>query len=563
MAEEVALSLEETNEIRRKLGLPLIPVNSAKTEPRPAEHRQKEIDTEGIALPKKDTPSSIADRNKNTENTAATAASDDTDQFIDRRVLQLQKRISKRRTKPLLNLEADDEDDWLESIGTRERPRNAGVRPIYDDDGQEQPQEFRVSHTSSVLSPGKDIVLTLKETSVLDDDEEIVLENAAIKHDEEVKMNMELRQLNKERKFNKSALNDPSKTAKYTEDGSQDSFVHGSFKISADSAVLDDDRGTSDKVESLNGKRKLDPLPEDGVTEAPGDYEPIKIKKRKKPQKLSTVRKKDRSLAPVKVQLVDEDELIENEDEHFYSNLNISKVTKDRAIEKIVEDACEERAERKQRARNVDSLRNGVVIDETDLFLDSLKDDILEGESFSSTTDKPTLEAQKMDSSSAKSVPVTTVPVSTGSDNPTPDFYTGLGSTLQYLKDKKMFSDASTPKTSVDQKRLELLQIQQQIAAREVGERIDSQFVGATSLSKEDQERLDKYKEEEIMRAAAPFQRERVAGYNPNVTLTYKDNSGRPLNAKEAFKKISQAWNGARASRKLANQRRRDQKPRD
>ncbi|AEY98011.1 FAFR327Cp [Eremothecium gossypii FDAG1] len=562
MAEEVVLSIEETNEIRRKLGLPLITPNLVRTDPLKPEHKQAEVDREGIVQQIEEIAVPILDKTRG-EGTVTGATYDDNSQFIDRRVLQLKKRISERRTKPLLNLDDEDEDDWLENISTK-RTRNTTVRPMYDEDAQEQLQEFRVSHTSSVLAPGKDVVMTLKETSVLDEGEEVLLENEAIRHDEEVKMNMELRQLNRERKLNKSALNDPSKIAKYADSGLRTYSDHGSFKISTGSVLLDDGTKMSDKIESLDGKRKLDLQQDEEIAEAAGDYEPIKIKKRRKPQNSSMIRKKDRSAAPVKVQLVDEDELMENEDEHFYSNLSISKVTKERSIEKLVEEAYEERAERKQRTRTVDLLRNGVVIDETDLFLDSLKDDILGNESTSRAAATPAAEAHNIPNTPAKASSVLKLASeSKDGDNNTPNFYAGLGSTLQYLKEKNLFSDASTSRTSVDQKKQELLRIQQRIAAREVGERIDSQFASAGSLSQEDQKRLDQYKEDEIMRAAAPFQRERVAGYNPNVTLTYKDNSGRPLNAKEAFKKISQAWSGARASRKLASHRRRDQNSRE
>lgn len=457
MAVEISLSLEETNAIRKQLGLKPI-------EPEKRDHKFQETNS---TIERKDEPL-----------------------FMDiDKVALLRKRLARlsRSTKdpddlPLSN-EARD-DDWLSRIGKRTRKP---VTVVHEENPQEDLPFLQLSHNLKELDAGKDVVLTLKESSINDEHDD-VLEDAKLAQRKQVGEKLRLKQLNKDRRSKKVDLKVSSLDFEKEQEERNDN-TGSVLLIGSQSNLSKVNEDTAHSPASLPAIRRdrvrvqFDDEASDGYD---GDFQPVKIKKRKKRDIKNRV-KVPSEIRPV--QLVDEDVEVEEE-------LNLAPVSgtllknNTHTPDEIASQIRKEKLERQNRSSNLAHLQKNtkLIIDENVEFLESLKVNTIEEDRRVHDHPQP---ARVSDNPSQKHEKNFEQP-----QEESLDFSNGLASTLQFLKERDILP--SRPPS-------------------------------------------DKH---------ASLDDVRHSGYNPDVNLVYRDEKGNELTTKEAYKKLSQRFHGTKSNEK-------------
>ena len=204
MGEELSLSLEETNAIRRKLGLKPIPTGSTDSGQQSKETGTSQVPVEG-------TPSGEKQQQEQTT---------DTYHFLDRHKLSLLRKklqnVRKGISSERLSGHSDEDDkDWLNDI--KDKPSHWKVKLTYNDldeaDDFRNEDDLRTMRVENfdAIKPGEEVVLTLRDDSERaqkgnfskgeeEEEEEDILENEQLKHGMETAKALSLRRMNQERK---------------------------------------------------------------------------------------------------------------------------------------------------------------------------------------------------------------------------------------------------------------------------------------------------------------------------------------------------------------------------
>ena len=137
---------------------------------------------------------------------------------------------------------------------------------------------MKVSHDIESMETNKPIILTLKESTLDDGQDTDILQDEKTLHDLEDAKNIKLRQLNNDRKLNKISIMgfEDEDIAQNEELQLLDIRIDGTLSSNTSERL---DRSVS---EDLSGKRKIILESDSDFDEAPNDYVPTKIKKRKK-----------------------------------------------------------------------------------------------------------------------------------------------------------------------------------------------------------------------------------------------------------------------------------------
>ncbi|AMD20230.1 HDL514Wp [Eremothecium sinecaudum] len=539
MVEEISLSLNETNKIRQKLGLPLIPANED-TNSRSGLVGSTELQTTSD----KSYSARYEDDFENSATKASNNAQKDVrDSFVDDRALRLRQRIMNRRGRRILY---SSSEDWLENIhdskgdGTGES--QSTLSGPYDE--RSDGSLLKVAHNVDSLSTGKNIILTLKETAIDDEDEEDILENVNLKHEQEDLKNLKLKQLNKDRKHKAGILN---KAVLEEQDEEEESFY-----LSNRDNLSKKESNAQDPI--LIGKRKVELEEQEEISE--GDYMPAKIKKRKTTGRrhVRTPREQTAPIAPVT--LIDEDGLLDYDEDRFHELLTIRKQTKEKK-ELLEKESLEEKQEKQHRAKYIDRLQKGIVLDETDTFLASLKTDIITAQTDLDIKEEETMPdaGDSIGHGSGSSFDNVSTTIAAPR---TSNFYDGIASTLGLLKDKNLIPSAKSASTRQEARKRDLLKLEQKIAVREIKEKLNHEMSSSgISITEDVQEKVEQYMENQIAKTAMSIQKKRLENYNPEVELKYQDEKGNQLTTKEAYKKISQAWHGTKSNKKKRESRQR------
>lgn len=572
MAEESAISLEETNKIRVSLGLKPIPVNSSTNiVPSNVTNQAKEPsieETNRIRSSLDTRPSADSSSEPGVRSSSSGISTYHRKQFIEDSLLKLRKRTQQispqTQTQTLLSKD-DKGDDWLSSIGNSKKKNKVALSKNYDEEEEQfkaNGPTFKVSHDLSTLEIGKDVILTLNEKDIGaeqedgEEDEDILI-NENITHEAEDARNIKLKQMAKDRKRKKIGFGRALEDTLGEDQENGDLF----FRIGTSGEVVESVSRNLEKGDAdiHKGKRKVSfQSPDEDNSDAQGDYVPVKIKKRKRKNDAVKQKRVKVPTQALKVDLVNEDNLEEDDDE-LQGFLNATRGKKlyeqtKLSAEDIAIEVEREKREKEQRASDIARIdsNSGLTIDENTAFLESLKSNLISGDDeqkkFEKINLKEVVAKQRLDIMNQSD----DGEESEQKNDNGPNFYEGLGSTLSFLKKLDVIpktSQAIAP--SVGTREDDLLKLQQQIEARKIKEKVAQELQKSNvEYTKEEMEKVRGYEEKEIAKKTREFQRKRLANYNPEVRLTYKDNAGNELTTKEAYKKLSQAFHGTKSNKK-------------
>lgn len=471
MATESSLSVEETNKIRIQLGLKPIVIEDTK---------QKTSENEETEQP----------------------------QFISKdKVFLFRQRVSKLKDKLEPTSSTDNNNDWLNGISKNRGTRKKQIS-IKNDENMDDVDLpiLNVSQDITKFANNKNLILTLKETEITDsmDNDTIEHEKSALEND--IKKNLKLRTMNKDRKRKKLQLDVSSKDIEEDEKVKHRESEVNNVLIVGSTTNLNNEKELHNAVlTNQDGKIKaVFNDSEEGGDSDVGDYKPIKIKKRKKIKEHSHNRRK--ITAPTEMRKVILTNLEESDiegDELF----NIRPVRKGEIHENTnkVDSRNEDYKEndKLERSKELHKLRNvGMVIDENTAFFDALQSNILlskheevvnvQNEPYSSS--ETHLDNMKSKEEGAENVT---------NEKSNVDFFRGLASTVNLLKDYQ-----------------KTLPVQEQ------------KNVLKDSDDEESPKKIVDLKE-----------------YNPDVQLNYKDKKGNTLTTKEAYKLLSQKFHGTKSNK--------------
>ncbi|CAR28811.1 ZYRO0F12496p [Zygosaccharomyces rouxii] len=398
MADEINLSLEETNAIRRQLGLkPIEPGPKSEQKRQRIERRPEPKETK-------------------TDNGGF--------QFMDNdKVSGLRKRLASLRNSPSSSHVQEDDKDWLSKIGTQKRHKP--IKVIHEDEPEEELPSLRISHGIDEIDSKNGVVLTLKEQSLNDEDGgDDILENTVLTQSQRDRENIRLKKLNKHRKFKPLQVS--------------------SFDLDKDERSKDNDEtvvtvGGENKVTeskpAAEGKIKVefDEQDDEDDNDHPTDFQPVKIKKRSKRDVKSRVK------LPSKIQpvaLIDEDEDTEEAQEQISVASRPLLKNRIQTPQEIAQQIQREKLERQDRSANLAQVNKNsdLVIDENVQFLESLRVNIVENEN--KEQEQKEQEGPKPVEVAESSVPATT-------ESQALDFSTGLASTLHFLQKKELLPSSN------------------------------------------------------------------------------------------------------------------------
>lgn len=566
MAEEVSLSLTETNEIRRKLGLKPIQDEDSNVKQIQNTSSMSLEETNKLRIQAGLTPISMVNDVKvsGMNHTSSLFIEGDKIQRLRRRLNQVNEKLEAFTKAPLLTDKDDTSEDWLAGIG-KEKHISKPVGKIklkYEeeiDDAGDLPT-LKLSHKMNELSSGKDIFLTLKEADINAASDDDVLEDLDLTQQNQTAKNIKLQQMNKERKRKKITLNVSSKNIEeqdndYNEDPDAFIMVGGKTDIR---------KPEPPKISNQHdGKTKVNFTNSGTDTDDGGDYKPVKIKKRARKDKAVSQSKRTKPITfskIAKVNLVDEDEEDDLTGNVIKIKSNNSENTRieSRSSDDIALEIQKERMEREIREKEVSKLRNvrsGLVLDENTSFLNSLNASDFEKNHINNNTEF----SDNEDSLSINQIDFKTVDANSGKgqfENVTKsvesnvDFYGGLASMVNYMKDQNMTSEKmKSPTTDISNN--ELLVLKEKVEVRKIRESIDREAkIEEERYNKDELEKINQYKNRQILNKIRNIQDEKLRDYNPEVQLTYKDDEGNVLTTKEAYKKLSQKFHGTKSNAK-------------
>lgn len=511
MSQEISLSLEETNKLRASLGLKLI------------EPESKQDDDKGTGNTKlEDTP-----------------PAEEEPQFIDHdKAYALRKKLATLRKGAGMGLSNNDNEsssqgDWLSRIGSKP------VKISFDEDVDEEVDDMplmKVSHKIEEIAGEKDMILTLKESSVLaeQDDDEDALENENLTHDKEQAKNIHLRQVNKDRRRMKKKLQVSSAEIQEDEDTQDDGSM---LVIGAAKRYDTEPKETESK--HTQGKLKVSFKGADSDESDGGDFKPVQIKKRKRKGTGSRIKSSITLPSQIKeVKLRNYDLNDEGLEEDLFVSVKRTRLRSETSTpEDLAAQLSKEKQEREERAARVAKSSDNLVIDESTRFLESLKNTVLE------PTERP--EETPSDELHTETTKTITEPVPEVQREP--DFYNGLASTLSFVKQSNVLpklqsipSKTSNPITPDYDKEAQKIR---QRSRNKMGQ-------DRSQYSAKELEEIERYQDDQIARHVNKLQSQRLQDYDPEVKLDYRDEKGNQLTTKEAYKKLSQKFHGTRSNQK-------------
>lgn len=547
MAHEISLSLEETNKLRLSLGLK--PINAKADDKKDVSRTQ---DKENKREP-----------NDKSEGAGADSHGYERSAFIDDKVSKLRwnlKRAKSKISSPVTLVDKDDAadgQDWLTSVGTRKKSKRT-LDKVYDEQeeaSQDVELGMKVSHRMSDFSGRRNVILTLQEANVDAEDKEDVLVDEGVTQDLQQAKRLELKRMNQDRKRKGVGANFVSENE--DQEATSLRLVNGKI-VDEETLTLQQEPEAS---QDNRIKASIEPSASEDEERQTTDFAPIKIKKRKKLKSSSLSQKRSRPVSQIpKVTLVNEDTEDPAEEElQGFLKIRKSRSSKadssERSAEQIAIEARKEALERKERATKVANVKisQEMVLDENSVFLDNLKKDLISNKSSSHKFEKLNLKAPASDE--AQSVPgskATDERASVFEKKDEPQFHEGLASTLSFLKERNVLPQQPKASTaSLRSKDLELLALKQKLETRKVKEKFKEELSqDKIQYSREELDRIEELQHQEIAKRNQSLQKERLAGYNPEVKLTYKDERGNELTTKEAYKQLSQAFHGTHSNRR-------------
>ncbi|OBT63959.1 hypothetical protein VE03_05981 [Pseudogymnoascus sp. 23342-1-I1] len=599
-----AISIEETNRLRVSLGLAPLPVPGAG--PVFKDATKSSPDDEEVASTLESRQAESYANYKKLQDAEEAKRKREAKAEAIKKARDASRRFAKLEGKGLGEADEDDQDakSWLIKQKKRQREIEKARKLEKERAEAEKEAEYtekdlagvKVGHELGTFQEGEDHVLTLKDTTIDENEEEgDELENTDLREREKLKDLLELKK--KKPVYNPNDIDD-----------SEDRTILSHYDIEIDGKkssrfTLDGQGSTKEQLEAIQGAAGQGMKPKaislDFLKDEPSsdyiDAADIKVRKPKKKKAKST-----------RQRAVDEDDIVPPVDEAPADNndmeIDSGAVTiKKRTYEDVsfVDDddlqaslAAQRRnaLKKRKRVRPEDIAKQlreeaatsdaaeeeeatGLVIDETSAFVANLQkpeapevkrprvapqhtevattmgaesdedgDVNMEQQSYANVEDHEDLQERlKREEENISSMGV--------DDEATLD--KGLGSTLKLLKDRGILktSESGDRNAIFREKQLFLAEKQRREAAAELKARQQRERDRATgrldrmsAREKEDYARQQNtYRDQQESRQLAEhFNKE----YRPNVELKYTDEFGRNMNQKEAFKHLSHQFHG-------------------
>ncbi|KAK5660794.1 hypothetical protein OQA88_12162 [Cercophora sp. LCS_1] len=516
---------------------------------------------------------------------------------------ELEQRNAVLKGKGIADLVGDDELDtksWLKSGKKRQKKIEEERKAQEEKEKAQKAAEHtaadlkgvKVAHDASDFLNADDQILTLKDTSVLDAEEEgDELENVELREREKLQEKLELKK--------KKPLYDPNDIDETGEHGilsQYDEEIHGKKKkvFTLDTAGTANELG--DILDAPVQKRRHQVVDLDVLEDAPApisdylDASEIKVKKPKKKKSKSTRQKRaddddvlfnteqvaaedtDQHMeldpAPVvytKKRKVFDEDFVDDEDLQSSLARQRKDALKKRKKTRPEDIARQLREDASQPSEEDPQAGKGLVIDEISEFVDALHAE--REEERKAPKPKPQQSAvtameeesdsdEEMEDAGANghsprrgTTPLADIPAIGVEEEKTVD--QGLGATLALLKDRHLIEDqhGAEENDKFRQKQKFLAELNRRMALFDEEARLQRERDRASGRH----DRMS-IREREEMARQQNTDRERhqsrimdqlfKEGYRPDVKLRYIDEDGRELNQKEAFKELSHQFHG-------------------
>ncbi|CAN8103370.1 unnamed protein product [Discula destructiva] len=593
-----ASTIEELNKVRKAMGLKPLPVPNAA----PAPPKETRDDGEEPA---------------STIETREAAAGDNYKKVLEaerakrereERLAKIKKEREKAQRFATLNGKGlgdlDDEGDgdgdaaaWLKGMKKKqkkiaaarqqEEEAEAAAKAAAKDHSAKDLAGVKVGHDMSTLLDGDDQILTLKDTTVLENDEEgDELENLALREQEKLNDNLNLK-----KKRPVYDPNDIDETGERNILAQYDEEINGKkknvFKLNMSGAIDD----LSDILEAPERQKKtLQNLDIDIMQDAPAsdylDPSEIKVKKPKKKKKSKSTRQRDEEdvLFPVDQMPAAEDamdvdlpvakkrKIIDDTFEDDDDLQNMLAMQRKQVLKKQKRMRPEDMAKQlKEDAAKVaeegdqDVNEGGLVVDETTEFLSAINKPDLDEEVRGRKKSKSREPVTKMDAEDSdedmENAPQIEALDPHKSEDPE-DLTTtgvdqekyvaqGIGATLALLKERNII-DASANGAEQNEhfRQRELFLAEQARLIARIDEDAkrqrekDRASGKLDQMSARDREEYARRKNAEREFELSSGRAELLKKHRFNVELKYVDEMGRHLNQKEAFKELSHQFHG-------------------
>lgn len=579
---EESISIEATNEIRISLGLKPIPVPS---EPKLIE-KSNEItldDTNKLRLSlglKPIVQTEAKSQDKSAEEYQEQIRKKEREAKITQNLEISKSKAAKRRkiniSQSLLeDNEQEDTGDWLSKIkkpSERKEARKAvKTKKVNNDGGVEG---VKVGHSIDDINnlQQEDVILTLKDRSIHDDEDELESDLLVKKQNLEKQLAEKLR-TNKYKKFDGLEGEEKSLLERYDEELNGENSQ--SFVLNGDTIKVRKLEETEPLQKTCKRRMefKFDDDEDNDEFIENSDYakaKPIKMKKIKK--KGGNSRKKESlkdedgdTVAMETVELKNEDLAVEDDFE-LQSILALKRLkTQKKTRHAKPEDIANEISEDKESEMTIDTENQGLVIDENSEFLSSIRANdqtITDSEGKEKQLDKPEQINTDHPMVSKDKTQVQDAVIENGQENEKQEeegeeesaeevnFNGGLGSLLGFLKSKNIVQEKSSEQAESDRqakdlkKKLDLEKLKTEIEKRiyEENLREDSSFKKLSKKEREEvlESELQQFKDLQNSDEIAA----KLKDYQPEVKLRYIDEYGREMNTKEAYKHLSHQFHG-------------------
>ncbi|KAG2734695.1 hypothetical protein G9P44_002701 [Scheffersomyces stipitis] len=501
------------------------------------------------------------------------------------------------------NEEPVDTDNWLANLG---KPKTKKAKTSVAKTTQQDSSQVKIAHSEKELKNlHNNDILTLEDADILDenDDEVDVLTNQKLVDSSKLKKDLKQQAEEENIKFNGRHYQ-----GRYDEDDSEDEKEVQGVMITTGSVIKLDNISKKESVKKDNRvtiSNLFDESEDEGIFES-NDFskpkKPVKMKKMKK-SKLSTSsnsRVRDDDIPTVKaVELETFAEDLVDEEDDLQSKLTTRRRLKQKTERSsLTPDQIASEIARNKRwdleavaEENIAGAALGgeaIVFNDTTEFLSSinvngvnLKPDPESQAEPEISSEPPKMEekgfAIKKENGSYSATSVTVNKedddneiAEVAESDSGPKFNGGLAETLNFLQSRNILHKSSAGEHDQERKRREaareseLLKIKISIEERLLKEEFESSREYMNLPKTERSEIFDRaldqrLKEKNIVqdvpatRGGARGRKYRghigkdegkLAGYNPKVKLSYRDNNGDELNTKEAFKYLSHQFHG-------------------
>ncbi|KAK4148844.1 SART-1 protein [Chaetomidium leptoderma] len=582
-----AASIEEINKVRLAMGMKPLPVPGAAP---PAKEATPENETgdDGNPLSTLETREAASyDNYRKAQDAEDAKRKREQKAAAIKKARELAQRSAVVAGKGL----ADDDDEvdvksWLKNQKKRQKKIAAGRKTEEEKVVAEHTAAdlagVKVAHDMAAFLDGDDQVLTLKDTGVLDNEEEgDELENLALREQEELQERLDLKK--------KKPVYDPNDI-----DETGEMEIYGEKKKKT--FTLDSAATTMELADILNApvqRRKHQVMDLDVLEDAPAptsdylDASEVKVKKPKKKKSKTTRQRRvddDDALFPgnavdgepsqemdidsgavtfTKKRKVVDDSFVDDEDLQTSLALQRREALKKRKKMRP-QDIARQLREEAENPEGEAEEDKGIVMDEISRFVDGLRAEPEEDrkprkpkpeEAVTAMEAESALEDEEMRDAdhlpvSREASPLGEGPTTTGVEEEK-TVGQGMGATLALLRDRHLIEEGKGSEINekfrqrqrfLNEQQRRMDAFDQDTRAQREHDRASGRLERMSAREREDwQRQQNTMRDQHQSRVMDQLFRE---GYRPEVELKYVDGDGRSLDAKEAFKELSHQFHG-------------------